>query len=277
MRSLNKDNIYYEQFNNYQEFVKIVEERDTTNSHGDHSLVRNANRGEDWCGVKSYQEAKDLLIKGWDAKVEYLKQQFNEASKQCDEKKVVKQFSDIVGFTPIVPNVLIGLPNCMINRKIEVKKTKIIKFLIDTDVSCGVSSNEIIEHYSKVLARIALLERKGYRCRIEIFQAYTEEDSDKTRAMFSVLVKNESQPFDIKRMAFPMAHTAMFRVFGFAWENSLPIKYSSYHHGGLGVPMYHWRKNNRDKILNSVQNGNEKVVYISYKSNLEEVFGKEVK
>lgn len=282
MRLVQKDDerkqgkIYYEQFNSYQEFLDKVEERDKNNSHGSHRLEGNAEIGEDWCGVHNYQEARNLLTKGWDAKVEYFKSQFEKASKEVDEKKVVKQFSDVVGFIPIVPNVLIGVPNCMINRRVENKKSKVIKFLIDTDVSCGVNSDKIIKYYSKVLARIATLEKKGYRCRIEVFQSFTQEYNDRTNAMLSVLIKSENQPFDIKRMAFPLAHTAMFRVFGFGWENSLPIDYDSYHFGGLGVPMYHWSKKGRDNILNPIKEGNEKMIYISYKMDLDEVFGKEV-
>lgn len=277
MRIYNKNKVYYEQFNNYQEFVKIVEERDKTNAYDyDETLRVNGSKGKEWVEVKSYDEAKDLLMKGWDAKVEEFKQKFDTASKNCDEKKVLRQFNDVVGFMPIVPSVLIGLPNCMINQRMEAKKTKIIKFLLDTTVSCSVTTEKIMEFYSKVLARIAVLERKGYRCRIEMFQCYSNEPNDRTNAMFSVMIKNECQPFDIKRMAFPLAHPAMFRVFGFAWENSLPIDYKSYHCDGMGTPMYHWGKKKREKIIENVTNGNEKVVYISYKSNLDEIFGKEV-
>lgn len=268
--------LYYEQFENYQEFLKTVESRDRDNSHGEHSLKKNSNRGKDWTGVKNYEEARNLLINGWDAKVEYLKEQFKQASKELDEKRVVKTFSDMVGFMPIVPNVIIGLPNCMLNNRTETKKSKVIKFLIDTTASCGEDSNDMIKYYSEVLARIALLERKGYRCRIEILQCYTDESNSRTKACFSVLIKNENQPFDIKRMAFPMAHTAMFRVFGFAWENSLPINYDSYHCGGLGTPMYHWRSNRRENLINGLRNVNEKIVYVSYKKDLNQIFEREV-
>lgn len=268
--------LYYEQFDSYQEFLKVVEERDKNNAHGNHTLQNNSDEG-DWCGVQNYEEARKLLINGWDAKVEMLKNEFEKASAKLDEKKVVKQFSDVVGFMPIVPNVIIGVPNCMINNRTESKKSKVIKFLIDTAVSCGVSSDEVIKYYSQVLARIALLERRGYRCRIEILQTYSEEStSKKYKTGFSCLVKSENQLFDIKRMAFPMSHTAMFRVFGFAWENSLPLEFSKYHHGGLGVPMYHWSSERRKHIIDAIRNTNEKIVYVNYRKDLEQIFEKEV-
>ncbi len=268
--------MYYEQYENYQEFLKTVEERDRTNSHGSHSLKENSDRGS-WCGVQNYEEARRLLVNGWDAKVEYLKEQFEKAQKELDDKKVVKQFNDVVGFMPIVPNAILGLPNCMINNRTERKKAKVIKFLIDTTASCGEDSDDMIKYYSQVLARIAILEKKGYRCRIEIFQNYSNENQSTVKASFSVLIKSENQPFDIKRMAFPMAHTAMFRVFGFGWENSLPIKYDDYHCSGLGTPMYHWSREKRENLVNAVRNMNEKVVYVSYKKDLNQIFEREVK
>ena len=267
--------IYYEQFDNYQEFLKMVEERDRNNAHGEYRLTDNVRR-KSWSGVENYEEARNLLINGWDAKVNFLKKQFESASKELDEKKVVKQFNDIVGFMPIVPNAIIGLPNCMINSRAEHKKAKVIKFLIDTTASCGEDSDDMIKYYSQVLARIALLEKRGYRCRIEIYQQYSDESNSGTKAGFSVLIKSENQPFDIKRMAFPMAHTAMFRVFGFAWENSLPIPYDDYHCSGLGTPMYHWSSGRRENMINAIRNQNEKIVYVSYKKDLEQIFEREV-
>ena len=44
----------------------------------------------------------------------------------------------------------------------------------------------------------------------------------------NILVKSENQLFDVKRLCFPLVHSAMSRLFGFAWENSLPIK-DNYH------------------------------------------------
>ena len=268
--------LYYEQFGSYQEFLKVVEQRDKDNAHGERTLKYNGDRGN-WCGVKNYDEARKLLIEGWDAKVEYLKEQFEKASKELDDKKVVKQFNDVVGFMPIVPNAIIGLPNCMINMKTERKKSKVIKFLIDTCASCGEDSDDMIKYYSKVLARIGVLEKHGYRCRIEILQSYTDESNSRTKTAFSILIKSENQLFDIKRMAYPIAHTSMFRVFGFGWENSLPIDYDSYHCGGLGTPMYHWGSTKRENLLNAIRNQNEKIVYVSYKKDLEQIFEREVK
>ena len=267
--------LYYEQFDNYQEFLRVVEERDKTNAHGRHTLKHNASQGS-WCGVDNYEQARNLLINGWDAKVEYLKQQFDKESKLLEDKKVIKLFDDVVGFMPNVPNAIIGLPNSMRNMKVEHRKSKIIKFLIDTDTSGCVDANEMIEYFSKTLARIAVLEKQGYRCRIEVFNNFSERyQTSGTKTCFSILIKNENQPFDIKRMAFPLAHIAMNRVLGFGWQNSLPI--SNYNSNEMGHPLYVFTKEGRERILNAIKNGNEKLVHIYYGKDLDKIFGKEVK
>jgi hypothetical protein len=266
-------NIYYEQFESYQEFLKIVEERDRTNAHGHHTLRENVG---DWNGVKTYEEAKDLLMNGWEAKVEYLKKCVEKEIDTIDQKRLTKVFNDVVGFMPVVPMAIMNLPNCMLNVRQSVKKQKVIKFLIDRTFGCGVNSDDAIKYFSKVLARISVLEKNGYRCRIEILQNYSSESWSKTRAMFSMLIKSENQLFDIKRMAFPIAHTSMFRTFGFAWENSLPIAYESYHQSTLGRGWMYWNKTSRERMLDALNEANEKTVYVHYNKDLDEIFGKEV-
>lgn len=189
-----------------------------------------------------------------------------------DNKRVVKQFNDVVGFMPIVPMAIMNLPVCMINTRQTTKKQKVVKFLIDRTFNCNVNSDDAIRYFSKVLARISVLEKNGYRCRIEMLQTYTRSDWSRTKAMFSMLVKSENQLFDIKRMAFPIAHTSMFRTFGFAWENSLPIDYRSYHQSGLGNGCMYWDKASRNRLLDTLNEANEKIIHIHYGKDLDEIF-----
>lgn len=269
--------LYYEQFNSYDEYWKIVENRQKTNAHDyNHNLDHICDKNS-WVGCSSYQEAKDLLVKGWDAKVEYLKQCVSKEIGTIEEKRVVKQFNDVVGFMPVVPMAVMNLPNCMIGIKQTTKKQKVVKFLIVMNRSVGYSSNQIIEKMSKVLSRISILEKNGYRCRIEIFGSFHDGDNcGKTIACHSILIKSENQLFDIKRMAFPIAHSGMQRVFGFSWENSLPIDYRSYHCSGFGRSVQYWSEGRRNDLLNAINESNEKIILIGMESDIDEIFGKVV-
>lgn len=267
--------MYYEQFGSYEEYLKVVEERNKTNPHRSDGKLENLNGS--WYGVKSYEEARNLLVNGWEKQVDYLKKQLMKEIDLCDDKKVVRTFNDVAGYMPIVPNAIMGLPNSMINQRMDRKKSKIIKFLIGMNRSCAYGSKEIIDKMSKVLARIAILEKHGYRCRLEIFGSFHDGNasSDKTIACHSVLLKSENQLFDLRRVAFPIAHTAMQRVFGFGWENSIPLKDSEYHFGALGRAVQYWNKNAREDLLNAINENKEKLVYVSMDTDIEEMFGKE--
>lgn len=266
--------MYYEQFGSYDEYLRILEDRNKTNPHRERERLENLT-GE-WNGVNSYEEARDLLVNGWESQVTYLKKRLAKEIDLCDDKKVVKTYNDVAGYMPIVPNAIMNLPIAMINQRTDRKKSKVIKFLIGMNRSCGYSSKDIIDKMSKILARIAILERHGYRCRLEVFGAFhTGEDCEKTIACHSVLIKSENQLFDLKRVAFPIAHTAMQRVFGFGWENSIPLKDSEYHFGGLGRAIQYWRKEKKDDLLNAVNESNEKLVYVSMDTDIEDMFGKE--
>lgn len=272
--------MYYEQFGSYEEYLRVLEERNKTNAHNSNNKLEKLNdvdqRERNWYGVKSYDEAKNLLVNGWESQVEYLKKRLMKEIDLCDDKKVTRMFNDVAGYMPIVPNAIMNLPIAMINQRTYKKKSRVIKFLIGMNRSCGYSSTEVIDKMSKILARIAILEKHGYRCRLEVFGAFHDGDEDyKTIACHSVLIKSENQLFDLKRVAFPLAHTAMQRTFGFGWENTVPLNYSEYHCGGLGRAVQYWNKKRRDDLLSAINENNEKLVYVSMDTNIEEMFGKD--
>ena len=72
--------LYYEQFNSYDEYWRIVEMREKTNAHDSYHNLDNICNDWEWVGCKSYDEAKNLLVSGWDAKLEYFK--------RCVEKEI---------------------------------------------------------------------------------------------------------------------------------------------------------------------------------------------
>lgn len=273
---VNDRKMYLEEFDSYLDFLNTVESRKV--KHKEYALENAGNRRE-FQDVRDYKEARELFLFGWDKASEKIKTLVDkEVAKLMSERTYVRRFSDVVGFAPIVPNALKNLPICMINQKNDTKKQKVVKFLIDIDVSASVDSDEMTEYFSKVVARIAVLEKMGYRCRIEIFESYSYPGEKKMIITKVVKVKSENQLFDIKRMSFAISHVAMFRVFGFAWYDSLPFEESEYWEPGFGRPLNKWYDEKAvKKVIDNTIKVNEKVVYISYGDDLDKIFGKEVK
>lgn len=261
--------LYYEQFKSYQEYLSILESR--TPHDSDETLEWLGKHDKHFTGVSSYDEARNLLVGGWEKQIEEFKKAFKKEVALCDTKKVIRNFADVVGYMPIVPNAILGLPNSMINVRTEQKKTKIVKFLIGMNRAWHVTPEEIMRTMSKVLAKICVLEKNGYRCRLEMFGSFTDEHSSKTIACHSILIKSENQLLDLKRVAFPLVHSAMQRVFGFGWEASVPT--DNYRCGGKGTAMQYWSDKNRNALLNAVNESNEKIIYISSDTDVEKMFG----
>lgn len=185
-----------------------------------------------WEGVKTYDEALKYLRNGYQPTVNKLK----EKMKVRDPgQKRISFTNNIVGSAPIVPLALKGVPNCMIDTRMKQIKCKVIDVYYDMTCSCGTESKKIIENGQKMLGAILDLEHQGYRINLYAVQSYNDSSSSD---ILAVKIKSSNQPLDLKRMSFPLTHTAFFRVIGFDWYSRFPKgKYRSGYGHALGYEL----------------------------------------
>lgn len=203
-----------EAYNSANEVVSDCESRKITDN--DFRDVRDTDNWR-WCGVESYEDAMNLMRHGYQPTVDKLKEQLK-VSRMGDSKRISFE-NNIVGAVPVVPLAMMGVPNCMIDMKMKPIKCKVIDVYYDITSSAGTSSEDIIANGQKILGAIMELERKGYRFNLYAVQTYYSNGS---ADMLTVKVKSASQPLDLKRMSFPLTHTAFFRVIGFDWYSKTP-------------------------------------------------------
>lgn len=203
-----------ERYESAQEVVKHCQERPMTSSEF-HDQSK-ASFGS-WEGVKSYNEALDLLKNGYQPTVEKLKDTVN--ANRTGYGKRISFVNDIQGFAPIVPLALKGVPQSMINMTMKQIKAKVIDVYYDMTTSAGTSSETIIENGQKLLGAIMGLEKQGYKFNLYAMQSYAD---DNTTDMLVVKIKSSDRPIDLKRISFPLTHTAFFRVIGFDWYSKVP-------------------------------------------------------
>lgn len=175
------------------------------------------------------EETYKMLREGYQPTVDALKK----GTKVYASGKRFKLFNDAVGFAPIVPNAIMGLPNSMVNSSMKQIKTKVLDIYYDMTVSAYVDSNDLIKAGQKMLGVILEMEAQGYRFNLYVCQTYGD---GKGCDMLCVKVKSANQPFDLKRMSFPVSHTAFFRGVGFDWYSKFPIGTYRF---GYGTPIYH--------------------------------------
>ena len=205
---------HIERFDSAIEVAKTCQTREITDDRFNdkqHEELRS------WHGVSSYEEAITLMQNGHQPTVDMIKEKFKITASGTSKRFTFK--NNIVGFAPVVPLALKGVPNSMINMTQKSIKNKVIDVYYDITCSGSVSSNTIIENGQKVLGAIMELETQGYRFNLYAVQGYCRNNS---ADMMIVKVKSDTQPLDIKRISFPLCHTAFFRVIGFDWYSRVP-------------------------------------------------------
>lgn len=251
--------------------IKTVEEYSSFKELIDTSESRCVNS---WCfdneerrrtteeGVDFYK-AKELLLNGWDEKIDDIRKEYTKFNKPNETQKP-KQTVNLVGYAPCVPNAIIGNPYNMFNKKLDSKKTKVIEVIIDVSLS-GIESNTI-DKMVKLLGKINSLEMQGYRVKLTFMKTFNHIGQEYSYAC-KILLKNEFQPLDLKRVAFPLCHSAMPRKIMFDWYERLPLAREI---PGHGKALGSLGPSTQNKIKGLLAKPNQYV--ITYYSNLDEVF-----
>ena len=211
--------IMCESYNSAADVVEDCKKRAITNNKYFNNMADGTLGGhdKDWCGVDSYKQALKYLEKGYQPIVDKLK--FAIKSNLQGQGKRISFNNDIVGYAPIVPLAIMGVPTAMVNTYIKPIKSKVIDVYYDGTFSCGVKSDDIIKTGAKVISVILQLEQQGYRFNLYQVQSYSDkEDCD----MLCAKIKDSMQPIDLKRISFPLTHTGFFRVIGFDWYSKTP-------------------------------------------------------
>ena len=160
----------------------------------------------DFTKTKSYEEAEELLLHGWEEMAKRLntKLQRMNVSKQTKQKTVY----DVCGYQCSVPRYLQGIPTNMINKQTIKQKQKVLNIYKSISYSCNVSTETIINESVKVLHCVNELEKQGYR--INLFVIFAVQSKYRNNIIL-VKIKDASQKMNVKQIAFPLVHPSMLR------------------------------------------------------------------
>lgn len=257
MRRVTKENEYIiESFESGIEFINTVRGRPDRDDWPSNTAREKA--GDKWSDG-SLEKNRQRFIDGDPKLFKLMKDLYVPAPKKTADSVRPQYFNAPIGYAPHIPNAILGLPNSMISSRTEPKKTKVIDVLIDAGYSASVKPKQIASFGNRVLNYIQKLEKLGYRVRLSIFIAFSEEYSDKFYAC-KVQLKNERQPLNFKRVAYPLISQGMLRMLFFDWLETCPdSQYVNYY----GIPLYKKPKAFQNKVLELVRE-NSKQVYLYY-------------
>lgn len=225
--------VLMEKYSNGRELVQVCKGREWNSDFDDNHFGPDYRCNSSFEGISKMSEAFDMLNNGWTDKVDELKHAIKDVERRSYSEKNSGLRPDIVGYVPIVPNAIRGLPMSMLNTNVKPKKNKVINIVYGLSFSCRVDKEQIIKTGLKVMSAVMKLEAQGFRVRLTSQQNYSR---DNLHHILAVNVKSEDQPLDAQRVMFPMFHPAMFRSIGFGWYERVPEgKYLS----GYGTPLRH--------------------------------------
>ena len=98
-------------------------------------------------GTHSMEEARELLLHGWDDGAKQLKDKLDAKVNVNNTGYKNKTIYDVAGFQCSVPRYLQGVPTNMINNKRVVQKKKVVNITKDF-VYSGITSKETMMHES---------------------------------------------------------------------------------------------------------------------------------
>ena len=225
-----------EHFNSIDAMVEAGNKRPNNSAMGDSKDSETGSKS--FTNTNSYKEAEELLKYGWSEKLPEIKKalgQFERVNAGTASVSRQRPALGIAGFTPHIPNAILGLPNSMIYTNKEPQKVKVIRILYGQHAHAGVKANDLTKAGIEVLKIVNRLESNGYRVQLDIIP-YTGTGERQT-AICNCTIKEYRQPLDLKKIAFPIAHPSMLRRIMFKWLETTPNLTDVDFRWGYGSPM----------------------------------------
>lgn len=254
MKRIEKYNTIVEEYQSIEEFTATLATRKTNDAFNGSALSSKKSASDSWdSGYKTVEQALETLKDG-SYKKGLKKLKATKKAVECNATQTkVKRYADLVGYSPIVPAYLQGLPQAMVNSKRVVKKSKVLKVAVCVSYAWYVETREILDHACKVLSDIITLEKQGYRIDLYAFDTALKDNEtdlkeDKSACLL-IRLKRPDQPINLSKLLFPMVCSAFLRRIGFRWLETLP---DGSNLSGYGKPWYSnkHRTKSHEKLMN---------------------------
>lgn len=206
------------EFNSISELIKFTHTEPNKGffSNRECSSIEESSSATKFTNTKTYEEAEEMLIKGWNLKTKELMTKLNQQDTCIATKQ--KSVYDVVGGQASVPRYLQGVPTNMI-RQVRVKtKAKIVNINKNITYSGSVSASDITEKCLDCIKYVNTLEAKGTKCNVYVVIVSTTNSNRRSKGetvAIRVKVKSANERMNIAKLSFSMCHPSMLRRIGF--------------------------------------------------------------
>jgi len=202
------------EFTTLSSLVEYIKETPTNEcySRSRASELTTGRINDSFTGTKTFEEALGYLENGWTAMSEKLTDRLKLQKQLSPVKKSRKVFQSVVGYTPIVPNYLHGIPTDMLMSKIVATKQRVITINKDNSYMAGDNVNDIEKWSIEAFRIVQAIEAQGIRCNLNLIHATSFESCRNVkRLIIKVRIKGSGEKLNISKMSFPMINPAMTR------------------------------------------------------------------
>lgn len=221
MKTIKNDIVSAETFNSVTEFINVISKRTPNKSFSSYGRKESETSPESFCGTKNWDEAQFLLKHGYkDGAKDLLNCKTTVKVISPERKKQI--FEDVTGFSPIVPNAIIGLPNSMLNKRDKIKPSRVINIILDIAVS-GTTDKEIFLKAGKnIYSFIKSIEATGTKVNLSVMESMYIKRVKRFSCLF-VKIKDSKQAINPQLISYPIIHPSFFRRHVFRWIETSPI------------------------------------------------------
>lgn len=177
-----------------------------------------------WNGTNTWEQAHNLYLYGDKETAFRLNRDLSKvkASLIAPQRKRELYY---YGSSPCVSRAIIGHPKAMNRTVIIQQKTRAIHLVYNPSCNANYKAEDIFRAGFTMLETIYRLELSGVRVNLEVipYSAYYDNIRGGETYISLLHLKSASQPLDIMRLAYPIAHTSFFRRHGFKIAEGAPI------------------------------------------------------
>lgn len=211
---------------------------------------------------KSYEEADDLLLKGYKEVVEEVKTVLSGFQKEITViKNKVKK--DVRGFAPVVPAAIKGVPKSMYNNEkvIKHKKQQCVRIVYNLGCRGKTKATEIKDCGLAILKLCMLLDMNGIRTKLDVIPKMAIEGKYLVGCL--VTIKEYKQPLNTLKVCYPIVHPSFFRRHGFRWTETVPNLKGDWY-PGYGSSLMYQSDSVKQEVLEKLKITDLNSVYIDH-------------
>jgi len=254
MKVIKNNTISTEVFSSVNEFVSVISKRNSNKAFAEAGVKDSENNSEYFCGTSSFEEAQKLLKSGYK---EGMKDLLNckTTVKVISPARKTSIFPDVTGFAPIVPNAIIGIPQSMLNRRIQQRPARVINILLNVSLSGSTSKDVLIRGGKNLYNFIKSIEATGIKVNLSIM-APLYMSFNKKFACPIIKIKDSKQAINPQLISYPLLHPSFFRRHIFKWIETSEFTNFKRLTRGYGQPAGYYMARKSGSVLRFLQENN---------------------